>query len=115
MHLFQDFVDVDGVRFLSPLLPFLVTSTDGLSLSGFFGSFGRNFGRHDDFSIQSIRVRVEKNPFIAGATTENSSFALWRFEAKHIEEARRAVNTRLLAVYLAYFPLRYPRFGFKFL
>ena len=54
VHLFQDFVDVDGVGFLSPLLPFLVTSTDGLSLSGFFGSFGRNFGRHDDFSIQCV-------------------------------------------------------------
>ena len=85
MHLLQDFVDVDGVRFLSPLLPFLVTGTHGLSLAGFLGSFGRNFGRHDDFSIQRITTERKFFPFIAGATSETSSFALWRFEAKYIE------------------------------
>ena len=40
MDLFQDLVDVDGVRFLSLLLLFLVASgTGGLSLAGLLGSF----------------------------------------------------------------------------
>ena len=39
VDLLQDFVNVDGVRFLPPSLPLLVASADGLSLTGFLCSF----------------------------------------------------------------------------
>ena len=50
VNLFQHLVDVDGVRFLSLLLLFLVTgSTGGLSLTRLLRALGGNFGRHDFF------------------------------------------------------------------
>ena len=50
VNLFQHLVDVDGVRFLSLLLLFLVSgSTGGLSLSCLLRALGGNFGRHDFF------------------------------------------------------------------
>ena len=50
VNLFQHLVDVDGVRFLSLLLLFLVSgSTGGLSLSRLLRALGGNFGRHDFF------------------------------------------------------------------
>ena len=48
VHLLQHLVDVDGVRFLSLLLLFLVSgSTGGLSLTRLLRTLGGNFGRHD--------------------------------------------------------------------
>ena len=48
VDLLQHLVDVDGVRFLSLLLLFLVSgSTGGLSLTRLLRAFGGNFGRHD--------------------------------------------------------------------
>ena len=48
VHLLQHLVDVDGVRFLSLLLLFLVSgSTGGLSLTRLLRALGGNFGRHD--------------------------------------------------------------------
>ena len=50
VNLFQHLVDVDGVRFLSLLLLFLVSgSTGGLSLTRLLRALGGNFGRHDFF------------------------------------------------------------------
>lgn len=50
VHLFQHFVNVNTVTFLSPLLLFLVTSTYGFSLTGLLSSFGWNLGWHVDDS-----------------------------------------------------------------
>ena len=48
VDLLQHLVDVDGVRFLSLLLLFLVSgSTGGLSLTRLLRTLGGNFGRHD--------------------------------------------------------------------
>ena len=48
VDLLQHLVDVDGVRFLSLLLLFLVSgSTGGLSLTRLLRALGGNFGRHD--------------------------------------------------------------------
>ena len=50
VNLFQHLVDVDGVRFLSLLLLFLVSgSTGGLGLTRLLRALGGNFGRHDFF------------------------------------------------------------------
>ena len=50
VDLLQHLVDVDGVRFLSLLLLFLVSgSTGGLSLTRLLRALGGNFGRHDFF------------------------------------------------------------------
>ena len=50
VDLLQDLVDVNGVRFLSLLLLFLVSgSTGGLSLTRLLRALGGNFGRHDFF------------------------------------------------------------------
>lgn len=52
VNLFQHLVDVDGVRFLSLLLLFLVSgSTGGLSLTRLLRALGGNFGRHDFLSV----------------------------------------------------------------
>ena len=49
VHLFQDFVDVDGVGFPPPPLSLLVPSTLGLCLGGgLLGSFAAYFGWHVD-------------------------------------------------------------------
>ena len=40
VHLFQHFVDVDAVAFLSSALSLLVAGANGLSLAGLLGSFG---------------------------------------------------------------------------
>ena len=48
VDLLQHLVDVDGVRFLSLLLLFLVSgSTGGLSLTRLLRALGGNFWRHD--------------------------------------------------------------------
>ena len=39
VHLLQHLVDVDGVRFLSPLSPLLVARANSLSLAGLLGTF----------------------------------------------------------------------------
>ena len=50
VDLLQHLVDVDGVRFLSLLLLFLVSGgTGGLSLTRLLRALGGNFGRHDFF------------------------------------------------------------------
>ena len=47
VHLFQDFVDVDGVGFPPPPALFLVPGSLGLGLSGgFLSSFRSDFGWH---------------------------------------------------------------------
>ena len=47
VHLFQDFVDVNGIGFPPPPALFLVPSSLGLGLSGgFLGSFLSDFGWH---------------------------------------------------------------------
>ena len=38
MHLLEDLVDVDGVRFLSPPLLLLIAGANGFSLTGLLGS-----------------------------------------------------------------------------
>ena len=57
VHLFQDFVDVDGVRFLPPPLLFLVAGAHGLSLAGFLSSFAWNFGWHVDGSVFLFNIK----------------------------------------------------------
>ena len=61
MDLLQHLVDVDGVRFLSLLLLFLVSgSTGGLSLTRLLRALGGNFGRHDFFkALFELNSRIQ--------------------------------------------------------
>ncbi len=61
VDLLQHLVDVDGVRFLSLLLLFLVSgSTGGLSLTRLLRALGGNFGRHDFFkALFELNSRIQ--------------------------------------------------------
>lgn len=68
VDLLQHLVDVDGVRFLSLLLLFLVSgSTGGLSLTRLLRALGGNFGRHDFlrvlFGIESQNIFAQTQFF----------------------------------------------------
>ncbi|KAK0039130.1 histone 2B [Biomphalaria pfeifferi] len=55
VHLFQHFVNVDAVAFLSPPLLLLIAGAYGFSLAGFLGSLGRYFGWHGFRSVRDTR------------------------------------------------------------
>ena len=62
VHLFQDFVDVDGVGFPPPPLLLLVTSSLSFSLGGgFLSSFRSNFGWHVSLLNKQTRMTATLN------------------------------------------------------
>jgi len=84
VDLLQHLVDVDAIAFLPLPLLFLVSSSSGLRLSCFLGTFAANFRRHDDYSsLMQPRERIAK--FII------NSMQMRRLQSITVDKARVAV------------------------